>query len=97
MDRTELINQLEGFRQACSEIGCIDFNNKSAFELEEAYPGIEPASYIIDVTAKADWINKERSKSDLRELIDLLYEKVNIQTRRNILTLRICEEERITA
>lgn len=97
MDRTELINQLEGFRQACSEIGCIDLNNKSAFELEEAYPGIEPASYIIDVTARAEWINKERSKSGLRELIDLLYEKVNIETRKNILTLRICEEERTTA
>ncbi len=31
MDRTELINQLENFKKACSEISGIDLINQSAF------------------------------------------------------------------
>ena len=91
MARTELINKLESFRQACFEIGCMTDNN--AFDLEEAYPGAEPSSYIINVAVTQDWLDKERPTSALRELIDLLYEKVESETLKSILTLRLCHED----
>ncbi len=90
MDRTELINKLEGFRLACSEIGCININNKNALDLEEVYPGAEPVSYIINLIVKQEWLDKEYPVSALRVLIDLLYDKVDAEIRKNILTLRIC-------
>lgn len=93
MDRTELINKLDGFRQACSEIGCINVDNKKALDLEEAYPGAEPTSYIINIIVKQEWLDRERLISPLRELIDLFYEKADIESRKNILTLRICGVE----
>ena len=90
MDRTELITGLDGFKQACSKIDCINLANKNALDLEDAYPGAEPASYIIDITVKQEWLDKGRSVTALRELIDLFYETVDAKTRENILTLRIC-------
>jgi hypothetical protein len=91
VDRTELINKLENFKQACFEIGCISSNN--AFDLEEAYPGAEPNSYIINVAVTQNWLDKDRSTSALRELIDLLYEKVESETLKSVLTLRLCQED----
>jgi hypothetical protein len=95
MDRTKLINQLEGFKQACSDIGCIDSSNKNALDLEEAYPGAEPASYIITIMVKQDWLDRERSTSPLRELIDLLYEKVDSEIRKNILTFSLQLDDKV--
>jgi hypothetical protein len=94
MDRTELIEQLKEFRQACFDIGCINSDNKAALELEEAYPGVEPVSYIIDVTVKQEWLDKEHPISALKELIDLFYEKVDGEIRKNILTIKICETDK---
>lgn len=90
MDRTELIKKLDGFRQACAEAGCINIDNENAFQLEEAYPGAKPASFIINVTVKQEWLDKEYPVSALRELIELLYKKADADVRKNILTVRIC-------
>jgi hypothetical protein len=38
---------------------------------------------------KQDWLDRERSTSPLRELIDLLYEKVDSEIRKNILTFSL--------
>ncbi len=89
MDRAELISKLENFKQACVEIGCIDVNNENALDLEEAYSGVEPVSYIIDMVVKQAWLDKDRPISALRELIDLLYDKVDVEARKDILTFRI--------
>lgn len=89
MDRTELIKNLDDFRQACAEVGCININNENALQLEEAYPGIKPASFIVNVIVKQEWLDKEYPVSALRELIDLLYKKADAEVRKNILTVRI--------
>ena len=90
MDRAELMNKLDGFKEACSEAGCINIDNENAIQLEEAYPGAKPASFIINLTVKQEWLDKEYPISALRELIDLFYKKADAEVRKNILTLRIC-------
>ena len=46
--------------------------------------------FIINVTVKQEWLDKEYPVSALRELIELLYKKADAEVRKNILTIRIC-------
>ena len=91
MDRTELAKKLESFKQACIEKGFIDANKLEAIVLDEAYPGIKPTSFIINVIVNEQWLQDKYQRSALKELTDLLYEKADEQALENVLTLRLCK------
>ena len=90
MDRKELENKLENFKKICIKKGIIDANN-NAFDLKEAYPGMKPTLFIINIHVKRQWLEGKYSATVLKELTDLLYEKTNtdVGALENILTLRL--------
>ncbi|MFZ2726206.1 MAG: hypothetical protein WAX77_08155 [Methylococcaceae bacterium] len=89
MDRTELEHKLETFKQACIANGYINANNQNALIIEESYPGMKPTSFIVNVTASNHWLENKYSVTALKELTNVLYDKTDIETLENILTLRI--------
>lgn len=85
MDRQELIGQLQRFKQACYDKNYID----GELYLDEAYPGIVPTSYIVNMVAQKQWLDDTRSGNILDRLIDVLWETTVPAIRKNIFTLNI--------
>jgi hypothetical protein len=88
MDRAELKQKLENFKQACIAQGYIDKNNE-ALILEESFPGMKPTSFIVNVIVKDQWLNGKHHRYALEELDELLYKTADEQTLENILALRL--------
>ena len=86
MDREQLKSALESFKSACIDKGYIDENTIDAFEFNEIYQGI----FIVGVWVKSKWVAQQ--ENSLSELIDLLYNTTEAETRRSILTLKLCED-----
>lgn len=87
MDRTELINKLQTFRQQCD----IEGYGIKGICLEDAYPGIRPTSFIVKVIAK-DWLHSMDCYDALKKLIAILWETTEAKTRENIFTIAIYDE-----
>ncbi len=85
MDKQELNNKLELFKRTCSEKGYIE----DGIVFEEAYPGMIPSSFIVDVLGKQDWVDKTYSGLALKQLIQVLWETTDANIRENIFTIRI--------
>ncbi len=83
MDREQLNQALERFKNACIEKGYASFENTPILDFEEIYQGV----YLVDVFVKKEWA--EHQEDPLSELIDLLYITTEAETRRSILTLRL--------
>jgi hypothetical protein len=89
MDREELIGKLQDFKQACCDKGYIE----GELYLEEAYPGIVPASFIVNMIAQKQWLDATYSGKALDQLIDVLWDTTDAKTRENIFTLSIYGED----
>jgi hypothetical protein len=92
MDQEQLKTKLEKFKQACIEKGSIDAQELQPFDFEEAYPGLVPTPFIVDVRVKEQWLETHYNANPLHELIDLLYENTDADTLEGILTLRLSPE-----
>jgi hypothetical protein len=86
MDREQLKLALENFKSACMDKGYVDANTVDAFSFNEIYQGI----FIVIVWVKSEWVAHQ--ENPLSELIDLLYDTTEVETRRSILTLRFAED-----
>ncbi|MBT9097239.1 hypothetical protein [Methylovulum psychrotolerans] len=93
MDRTELIGQLQAFTQVCGEKGYIDTGDKDAVYLEEAYPGMIPTSFVVNVVVKQPLLEVTYGGNVLKELIGLLWETTTPEIRENIFTLSLYGED----
>ena len=89
MDKQELTGKLERFKKVCSENGYIE----DKIDLEEAYPGMVPTSFIVNVLGKKDWLDKTYSGQALKQLIRVLWDTTDAQTRENIFTISIYGED----
>lgn len=89
MDKEQLKTKLERFKQACIEKGSIDAKESQPFEFEEAYPGLIPTPFIVDIRVNEQWLESKLDVNPLHELIDLLYENTDADTLEGILTLRL--------
>ena len=90
MDRKQLELALIDFKSACIERRIIqkdDENKHPAFVFDEIYQGV----FLINVTVKDEWLNREYHPNALKELIELLYQTTDVKTRESILTLRLCK------
>jgi hypothetical protein len=88
MDRAELNQKLENFRQACIKQGCVD-TDKDALIIEESFPGLKPTPFFVYVNVKEQWLNGKHHRTVLKELDELLYKTADDQTLENILALRL--------
>lgn len=84
MNREELINKLQDFKKACSSEGYI----YDELTFDEAYPGIVPTSYIVNVVARKSWLYTSLSKA-LDKLIDVLWATTEEKTRESVFTLSV--------
>ncbi len=89
MDKEQLKIKLEKFKQACIEKGSIDAKEIQPFEFEEAYPGLIPSPFIVDIHVKEQWLESKQNVNPLHELIDLLYENADVDALEEILTVRL--------
>jgi hypothetical protein len=89
MDRSELKNSLEPFRQKCAE------NGKPLTDicLEEAFPGDASTSYIMQV--KADWIDGWTCFAVLDVLFDILWETTDEMVRRKIFSIQVLDSRQM--
>jgi len=81
MDRAELKTKLIPFLKKCEEEG----RKLSKSCLEEAYPGDSSTSYIINV--QADWIDDIDSTVALDFLFKVLFQTVDLDTRKKIFSI----------
>jgi hypothetical protein len=88
MDRAELKQKLESFKQACIAQGYID-KDTEALIIEESFPGMKPTSFIVNVLVKEQWLNGKHHRYALEELDELLYKTADEQALINILALRL--------
>lgn len=89
MDRKELESKLQNFKQACYDNGYIE--DKLYFD--EAYPGVVPTSFIVNMIAKKQWLDNTYRGKALDQLIDVLWKTTDAKTRENIFTLSIYGED----
>lgn len=84
MDRDELTNNLQAFKNACFEKGYI----YDDITFNEAYPGVIPTSFIVNVVARKSWLYSSLSEA-LDKLIDVLWSTAEKKTRASIFALSI--------
>lgn len=90
MDRQELMGKLQDFKQVCLNRGYID----SVLYLTEAYPGLIPTSFVVNMVAKKAWLDTAVSRGmALDQLIDVLWETTTAKPREDIFTLSIYGED----
>lgn len=83
MDKRELKELLKPFIAKCAENG----KPLSDVSIEEAYPGDNSTSYIIQVVAP--WIYEMSCFNALDFLFDILWETTDEETRRKIFSIQI--------
>lgn len=89
MDRNELINHLQSFKQQC------DKENLTIrdIHLEEVYPGMPSTSFIVCLKGFKDW-TEEMSYSDvLDKLIDILWRTTEAETRQSIFAVTFYDKD----
>ncbi len=90
MDRQELIGKLQDFKQACLNRGYIEGD----FFLTEAYPGLIPTSFVVNMVVKKAWLDSVISRGEaLDKLLDVLWETTTAKTREDIFTLGVYDED----
>ncbi|MFI3190307.1 hypothetical protein BCS42_06835 [Crenothrix sp. D3] len=89
----ELIAKLEKFKNKCHEKGYIEGD----LFLNEAYPGMKPTSFIVNLFAKKQWLKQISRGKALDALIETLRETTTPNIRENIFTLRMLTWEDLTA
>lgn len=82
MNSEELKNKLQDFKQVCCEKKYI----YDDLTFDEAYPGIEPTSFIVNMVVQKTLNDLSRSKM-LDKFIKILWDKTKKETRENIFTL----------
>jgi hypothetical protein len=97
MDRAELNDKLIPFKKKCAEKG------KPIADLciEEAFPGDNATSYIIQI--KAPWVDGMYCSEAIDFLFDTLWETVNEEGRKSIFSINVldssdelhCSEQRM--
>lgn len=83
MDRRELKELLKPFIDKCAEKG----RPLTNVCIEEAYPGDNSTSYIIQVTAP--WIYQMSCFNALDILFDILWETTDEETRKKVFSIQI--------
>lgn len=84
MNKAELENELQEFEKVCYSEGYI----YDALSFDEAYLGVVPTSFIVNVVAKKSWTYANFSKA-LDKLIEILWKTTEAKTRENIFTLSL--------
>jgi len=88
MDRTILVNsEIEKFKVACANKG---YPLRDTC-LKEAYEGDASTSFILEVVA--DWIDGMDCSEALDILIDLMWETMDEDTRKNIFSITIFDSK----
>lgn len=87
MDRKELICNLQLFKQQCEKEGYA----LKGICLEEAYPEIQPTSFIVKVIAK-EWLHEIDYSEALHTLLRILWETTEPKMRESIFTIAIYDE-----
>ncbi len=82
MNSEELKNELQGFKQACCEKKYI----YDVLTFDEAYPDVEPTSFIVNMVVQKTLKGLSRSKM-LDKFIKILWDTTEKETRENIFTL----------
>jgi len=93
ISESELIAKLEEFKNKCHEKGYIEGD----LFLNEAYPGMKPTSFIVNLFAKKQWLKQISRGKALDALIETLRETTTPNVRENIFTLRMLTWEDLTA
>jgi hypothetical protein len=93
ISEAELIEKLQNFRNECRKQNYIEGD----LFLDEAYPGVKPTSFIINLFPKKQWLdNTSRSKA-LDQLLDILSNTTEPNIRENIFTLRMLSFEELSS
>jgi hypothetical protein len=93
ISESELIAKLEKFKNKCHEKGYIEGD----LFLNEAYSGMKPTSFIVNLFAKKQWLKQISRGKALDALIETLRETTTPNIRENIFTLRMLTWEDLTA
>lgn len=93
ISEAELIEKLQDFKKKCHEK---DYIEGDLF-LDEAYPGVIPTSFIVNVWVKKQRLNDTSRGKILDLLIDTLWETTTPEIRKNIFTLSILVFEDLTS
>lgn len=84
MNCNELKNNLQDFQKTCYEEGYI-YNNLT---FDEAYPGVIPTPFMVNMVKQKSWELPTMGKA-LDKLIDILWDKTERETRKNVFTLNL--------
>jgi hypothetical protein len=88
-----LMEQLQNFKNKCHEK---DYIEGDLF-LDEAYPGVIPTSFIVNVWAKKQWLDTISRGKALDFLIETLWETTPPEIRKNVFTLSMMTIENLTS
>lgn len=83
---TVLQDKLNKFKQACVNAGY----SSSSLVLEDAYPGISPRVFTINVIIDDVALLGDEYSSTLKQVIKLLYDNTDTEVLKSIHTVRIC-------
>lgn len=93
ISEAELIEKLQDFKNKCHEKGYIEGD----LFLDEAYPGVIPTSFIVNVWVKKQWLDDTSRGRVLDLLIDTLWKTTTPEIRKNIFTLSMLAVEDLTS
>ena len=87
MDREELKEALKLFQEKCAEKG----KNIKDICIEEAFPGDESTSYIVQVTAP--WVDDLACNEALDFPFDVLWETTTEEVRRKVFSIQVLDSQ----
>ena len=92
ISEAELSEKLKGFNKKCHDEGYIDGD----VFLDEAYPGVIPTSFIVNLWVKKQQLDQTSRGKVLDLFIDALWKTTTPEIRQNIFTLSMLVFEDLT-
>ena len=93
ISEAELIEKLQDFKNKCHENGYIEGD----LFLDEAYPGVIPTSFIVNLWVRKQWLDTISRGKALDLLVDTLWVTTKPEIRENIFTLSMLIFEDLTS
>ena len=93
ISETELIEKLQDFKNKCRKKGYI----QGDLYIDEAYPGMIPTSFIVNLLPKKQWLDNINRGKALDLLIEALCDTTEPKIRENIFTLRMLSIEDLSS
>ncbi len=87
MDKEQLKGKLKGFQEACASAG----RSLNKICLEEAYPGDDSTTFVLEVTAP--WMDDMACYPILQFLTNKLFETTDVETRKRIFYIRVLDSD----